>query len=64
MMNHPNISMLLDDEEENCINHLTNLEVKEFGNGYYLLFYFDANPYFDNNLLVKGYFLNDGKYSE
>lgn len=64
MLNHPDINMLLDEEEENCIHHLKKFEVEEFADissGYYLKFGFDANPYFENDILIKEYHLNGGR---
>lgn len=64
MLNHPDINMLLDEDEENCIHHLKKFEVEEFPDitaGYYIKFSFDENPYFENDLLIKEYHLSDGK---
>lgn len=65
MLNHPDINMLLDEEEENCIHHLKRFEVEEFADvtaGYLLKFGFEENPYFENDLLVKEYHLSGGNY--
>ena len=43
-VNHPQISTILDEEEEDCLHYLTKLEVEEFEDiksGYrYFLFYY------------------------
>lgn len=59
-VNHPQISAILDEEEEECLHFLTKLEVEEFEDiksGYRIKFYFDENPYFDNDVLVKEFHL-------
>lgn len=65
MMNHPDISNLFSgQEEEDCLHHLTKIEVEEFDDilsGYYIKFYFDENPYFENPVLTKEYHLGNGK---
>jgi template-activating factor I len=59
-VNHPQISAILDEEEEECLHYLTKLEVEEFEDiksGYRIKFYFDENPFFDNDVLVKEFHL-------
>lgn len=59
-VNHPQISAILDEEEEECLHFLTKLEVEEFEDiksGYRIKFYFDENPYFENDVLVKEFHL-------
>ncbi|ODM88680.1 Protein SET [Orchesella cincta] len=53
IVNHPQISMLVDEEEEDCLNFLKKLEVEEFENGFRVKFIFDENPFFDNGELIK-----------
>ena len=56
IVNHPQISMLVDEEEEDCLHFLKKLEVEEFENvenGFRVKFIFDENPFFDNAELVK-----------
>jgi len=56
VINHPQISMLIDEEEEDCLHFLNKLEVEEFENvenGFRIKFIFDENPFFDNSELVK-----------
>lgn len=59
-VNHPQISSILDDEEEECLHYLTKLDVEEFDDiksGYRINFNFDTNPYFSNDILTKEFHL-------
>jgi len=59
-VNHPQISAILDEEEEECLHYLTKLEVEEFDDiksGYRIRFYFDENPFFENDILTKEFHL-------
>uniref|UniRef100_A0A4D5R943 DNA replication factor/protein phosphatase inhibitor SET/SPR-2 n=1 Tax=Scolopendra viridis TaxID=118503 RepID=A0A4D5R943_SCOVI len=59
-VNHPQISAILEEEEEECLHYLTKLEVEEFEDiksGYRIKFYFDENPYFENDILTKEFHL-------
>ncbi|CAG9855278.1 unnamed protein product [Phyllotreta striolata] len=61
IMNHPDLNALLDDTEEDCLHHLTKLEVEEFEDiksGYFIKFYFEENPYFENSVITKKYHLD------
>lgn len=63
-MNHPDLNALLDDTEEDCLHHLTRLEVEEFEDiksGYWIKFYFEENPYFENSVITKEYHLDCSK---
>uniref|UniRef100_A0A1B0BF85 Protein SET n=1 Tax=Glossina palpalis gambiensis TaxID=67801 RepID=A0A1B0BF85_9MUSC len=54
LMNHPQVSGILDEGEEDCLQALSKLEVEEFEDiksGYRIHFYFDENQYFENKLL-------------
>ncbi|RWS16300.1 Protein SET-like protein [Dinothrombium tinctorium] len=58
--NHPQISIIIDDEEEEALHYMTKLEVEEFEDiksGYRIKFYFDPNPFFENEVLVKEFHL-------
>lgn len=58
--NHPQVSALLDEEEEECLHYMTQLEVEEFEDiksGYRIKFHFSKNPYFTNNVLTKEFHL-------
>jgi len=55
-INHPQISGLIEEEDEDCLQYLSKLEVEEFEDiksGYKINFYFDANPYFEDEVLTK-----------
>ena len=57
-INHPQISGVIDEEEEDCLQHLCKLEVEEYEDiksGYRIKMHFDAanNPYFDNAVITK-----------
>jgi len=59
-VNHPQISAILDEDEEECLHFLSKLEVEEFEDiksGYRIKFYFDENPYFENETLTKEFHL-------
>lgn len=62
-VNHPQISAILDEDEEECLHYLSKLEVEEFEDiksGYRIKFTFDENPYFENDVLVKEFHLGAG----
>ena len=62
-INHPQVSGILDEEEEECLHALTKLEVEEFEDiksGYRIHFYFDENPFFENKVLTKEFHLGSG----
>ncbi|XP_074603597.1 NAP domain-containing protein SET [Brevipalpus obovatus] len=59
-VNHPTLTTILEEEEEECLHHLTKLEVEEFEDiksGYKIIFHFEKNEYFDNDALVKEFHL-------
>ena len=61
-VNHPQVSALLGEEEEEALHYLTRVEVTEFEDiksGYRIDFYFDENPYFENKILSKEFHLNE-----
>jgi len=54
--NHPQVSALLDEEEEECLHFMTDLEVEEFEDiksGYRIKLHFSKNPYFTNEVITK-----------
>jgi len=60
MVNHPQISLLIDEEEEDCLHFLTKMEVEEFEDiksGYRIKFFFQENPFLENDVLVKEFHL-------
>merc|ERR1719187_38212 len=55
-INHPQISAIIEEDEEDALQFLNKLEVEEFEDiksGYRIKFYFDSNPYFENDVLSK-----------
>lgn len=61
-VNHPQLSTLLDEEDEEALQYLKKLEVQEFEDiksGYRINFHFDANPFFENDVLFKEFHLQD-----
>jgi len=55
-INHPQISAIIEEDEEDALQFLTKLEVEEFEDiksGYRIKFYFDTNPYFEDTVLSK-----------
>lgn len=61
-VNHPQISALLDEEDEEALHYLTSLEVEEFEDiksGYRIKFHFSENPYFSNASLCKEFLLSE-----
>lgn len=61
-VNHPQVSALLNEEDEEALQYLTKVEVQEFEDiksGYKINFSFDENPYFENKAISKEFHLND-----
>ncbi|KAK2113837.1 hypothetical protein P7K49_008103 [Saguinus oedipus] len=61
-VNHPQVSSLLGEEDEQALHYLTRVEVTEFEDiksGYIIDLYFDENPYFGNKVLSKEFHLNE-----
>jgi len=61
-VNHPQVSALLNEDDEEALQYLNKVEVQEFEDiksGYRINFYFDSNPYFSNDMLTKEFHLND-----
>jgi template-activating factor I len=61
-VNHPQVSALLNEDDEEALQYLTKVEVQEFEDiksGYRINFYFDTNLYFSNDVLTKEFHLND-----
>ncbi len=59
-INHPQITAIIEEDEEDCLQYLNKLEVEEFEDiksGYRIKFHFDPNPYFDNACLTKEFHL-------
>nr|XP_035128504.1 protein SET-like [Callithrix jacchus] len=61
-VNHPQVSALLGEDDEEALHYLTRVEVTEFEDiksGYRIDFYFDENSYFENKVLSKEFHLNE-----
>uniref|UniRef100_H0XL77 Protein SET n=1 Tax=Otolemur garnettii TaxID=30611 RepID=H0XL77_OTOGA len=61
-VNHPQVSKLLGEEEEEALHYLTRVELTEYDeitSAYRIDFYFDENPYFENKVLSKEFHLNE-----
>uniref|UniRef100_G1PYH0 SET nuclear proto-oncogene n=1 Tax=Myotis lucifugus TaxID=59463 RepID=G1PYH0_MYOLU len=61
-VNHPQVSELLGEEDEEALHYLTRVEITEFKDiksGYRIDFYFNENPYFKNKVLSKEFHLNE-----
>ncbi|XP_040574150.1 protein SET [Lepeophtheirus salmonis] len=60
-INHPKISAVIEEDEEDCLRYLTKVEVEEFEDiksGYRIKFTFHGeNPYFKNEVLTKEFHL-------
>jgi len=58
-INHPQISAIIEEEEEDCLQYLNKLEVEEFEDikSDRVKLCFDDNPYFDNDVLTKEFLL-------
>ena len=55
-INHPQISSIIEEDEEDALQYLSKLEVEEFEDiksGYKIKFHFSTNPYFSNESLCK-----------
>ena len=67
-INHPQLSAVIEEDEEDALQYLNRLEVEEFEDiksGYRIKLHFDAasNPYFANALLTKEFLLSSGEPS-
>ncbi|XP_039269926.1 protein SET-like [Styela clava] len=61
-VNHPQISALLNEEDEDALHYLTKVEVQECNEiktGYTISFHFSDNPYFDNDVITKEFRLSE-----
>jgi len=60
-INHPQVSSVIEEDEEDALQYLNKLEVEEFEDiksGYKIKMHFDANnPYFENDVLTKEFML-------
>nr|AAM76142.1 SET protein [Boltenia villosa] len=63
-VNHPQISALLNEEDEDALHYLTKVEVQECSEiktGYTISFYFSENPYFENDVLTREFQVGEGR---
>ncbi|KAL8612135.1 hypothetical protein ACOMHN_021948 [Nucella lapillus] len=61
-VNHPQVSALLTEDDEEVLQFLSMVEVQEFDDiksGYTIKFYFESNPFFENDVICKEFHLND-----
>ncbi|ESO03548.1 hypothetical protein HELRODRAFT_157043 [Helobdella robusta] len=61
-VNHPQVSALLNDEDEEVFHFLTKVEVQEFDDiksGYKITFHFKENEFFKNQTISKEFHLNE-----
>lgn len=61
-INHPQVSAILGEEDEDALQYLTSISVEEFEDiksGYKMKFQFKANPYFTDETLEKEFHLHD-----
>jgi template-activating factor I len=61
-VNHPQVSALLNSEDEEALQHLTVVEVEEFEDiksGYKINFHFAENEFFENKVITKEFHLNE-----
>lgn len=62
-LNHPTVSSIVDEDEEDCFEYLDILDVEEtedIKTGYKVHFHFRENPYFTNKCLTKEFNLGTG----
>lgn len=62
-INHPQISALVTEEDEQILQHLTKITVQEFEDiksGYKISMHFSKNSYFQNEILTKEFNLSEG----
>jgi len=60
--NHPQVSSIVTEKDEEALQFLTEMEVEEFEDiksGYKVSFRFKENPFFSNELLVKEFHISD-----
>ncbi|XP_036386182.1 testis specific protein Y-linked [Megalops cyprinoides] len=60
LLNHPQLSAQIDENDEDALSYMTNLEIENNGMNYRIGFHFRRNPYFQNSVLVKELHLAPG----
>ncbi|KAJ8259995.1 hypothetical protein GJAV_G00175860 [Gymnothorax javanicus] len=53
LLNHPQLSAHIDENDEDALSYMTNLEIENNGMGHRIGFHFRRNPYFQNSVIVK-----------
>jgi len=62
-LHHPQISSILNEDDERSLAHLLKLEVQEFDDiksGYKISLHFEKNPFFSNDVISKEFHLGEG----
>lgn len=62
-MNHPDLSSIVDEKEEEALQFLNKMEIVDFENimsGYEIQFHFDENPFFENTMIKKEFNFDSG----
>ncbi|XP_075691404.1 uncharacterized protein LOC142659299 [Rhinoderma darwinii] len=55
-LNHPQLSAMIDDRDEDTLSYMNNLQVEDFTHlksSCKIKFYFNSNPYFKNDVIIK-----------
>nr|BAW94262.1 testis-specific Y-encoded protein [Tokudaia muenninki] len=67
MMNHPQMSSIISNQDEDLLSYMLSLEVAEYNPGprmCRMMFFFRENPYFRNDIVIKDYQLSIIGYKE
>jgi template-activating factor I len=62
-LNHPQISTVITEKDEQILSHVVKLDVQEFDDiksGYRISLHFEKNSFFTNEVLTKEYHLGEG----
>jgi hypothetical protein len=62
LLNHPQISSIISEEDEEILKHLTEVEIVEMEDaksGFKINFHFEPNPFFENSILTREIFMSD-----
>ncbi|XP_058515329.1 testis-specific Y-encoded protein 9-like [Ochotona princeps] len=65
-VNHPQMSAMVRDKDEDILSYMINLQVKKLGNPsecHKIMLFFGINPYFSNKVIVKEYLTNNHGYA-